>query len=140
MNFNLLGSRKEIPKDILLFFEKLEKNNNNKKKYTFNLAFNYGAWEEIIYCINQILSIYKLGKKNISINENIIKENLYLKNIPDPDLLIRTGGYKRLSNFLLLQLKYTELFFINTLWPDFNTRIFDKIIGKYKNINRKYGL
>ena len=78
--------------------------------------------------------------KNIVINEEIIRGNLYLPNIPDPDILIRTGGYQRLSNFLLFQLSYTELFFTKTLWPDITKKEIKKIFNTYMNIERKYGL
>ena len=141
INFNLIGNKENIPKDILAFFKNLENKNNEKKRMIFNLAFNYGAWEEIQNCIYNILkNSKKKPLKYKEINEKLIKENLYTKNIPDQDLLIRTGGYKRLSNFLLLQLKYTELFFIKTFWPDFNVKIFNNIIKKYNKIDRKYGL
>ena len=73
-------------------------------------------------------------------NENLIFDNLYLSNVPEPDILIRTGGYKRLSNFILFNLSYTELFFTNTLWPCFEMSELNKIIENYYKIDRKYGL
>ena len=79
----------------------------------------------------------KKTKKNISIKN--FERNLYTKNLPNPDILIRTGGYQRLSNFLLWQLAYTELFFLKKLWPDFTSKDLFKIINKYKKINRNYG-
>ena len=82
----------------------------------------------------------KFKKEKIKINDTIIKKNMYLENIPDPDILIRTGGYKRLSNFILMNLSYTELFFLKTLWPDLSKKEILKIFNEYKNINRKYGL
>ena len=81
----------------------------------------------------------KLKKKNININEKNIDNNLYTKNIPNPDLLIRTGNTKRLSNFLLWQISYSEIVFVKKLWPDFNNIDFRNIIKKYKNIKRNYG-
>ena len=80
-----------------------------------------------------------INKKNIKINEKNISQNLYTKNIPDPDFLIRTGDTHRLSNFLLWQLSYTEIFFEKRLWPDFKERHFNKIIKKYKSIKRNFG-
>ena len=81
----------------------------------------------------------KMIKKKYRINEKNIKNNLYTSNIPDPELLIRTGNTKRLSNFLLWQLAYTEIFFEKKLWPDFNENDFSKIILKYKRTKRNYG-
>ena len=80
-----------------------------------------------------------LNKKKISINENNISNNLYTKNIPDPEILIRTGNTKRLSNFLLWQLAYTEIFFEKKLWPDFNEKDYVRIIKKFKKIKRNFG-
>ena len=138
IDFRLLGKRENINKKILSFFDKLEKNQPSTKKIILNLAYNYGSWSELENCVKKISELYK--DKKFKINEKKIRENLYTKNIPDPDLLIRTGGKKRLSNFLLLQLKYTELFFIDTLWPDFDERVFLKILKEYQLINRTFGL
>ena len=141
VDFRLIGDRSNIDKNISSYFKKLEENNNNNKKIILNLADNYGSWKEIEYCISNIMNKYKNNKfSKLDINESLIKENLYTKNIPNPDILIRTGGNKRLSNFLLLQLKYTELFFIDTLWPDFNKSIFIKILEEFKNRKRSFGL
>ena len=100
------------------------------KKILVNLAINYGSKNEIL---NAIKNVKKQGSlKNF-------EKYLYTKNLPDPDILIRTGGRKRLSNFMLWQLAYTELFFINKLWPDFNSNDYIKIIKQYKNIKRNFG-
>lgn len=139
IDFKLIGDRKNINIDILSFFEKLEKNTNHEKKIILNLAYNYGSWNELEFCINNIINHYK-DNNDLLLNENLIRNNLYTKNIPDPDILIRTGGNNRLSNFLLLQLKYTELFFIETLWPDFNEHKFQKILEEYQIRKRTYGL
>ena len=101
---------------------------------TINLALNYGSKEEILNACKQFK-----GKKNKEINIKNFKNALYTKNIPDPDLLIRTGGTKRLSNFLLWQLAYTEIFFVDKLWPDFNNNDFDNIVKKFYNIKRNFG-
>ena len=110
--------------------EKLTSQNN---KLQINLALNYGSKNEII---DGIKSLIKNKKK---ITQKNISESLYTKDIPDPDILIRTGETKRLSNFLLWQLAYTEIFFEKKLWPDFNEKDYDKIIKKYMNIKRNFG-
>ena len=98
-----------------------------------NIALNYGSKIELIS------SIKKIKQKKIKINEKNIDKNLYLKNLPDPDILIRTGDTQRLSNFLLWQLSYTEIFFEKKLWPDFKTKDFNKILGKFKKVKRNFG-
>ena len=98
-----------------------------------NVALNYGSKSEIIN------SIKLINKRNIRINENNIKKNLFTKNIPDPDILIRTGNTQRLSNFMLWQLAYTEIFFEKKLWPDFNNYDFKKTLSKFKLIKRNFG-
>jgi len=142
VDFRLIGDRSSIDENISSYFKKLENNNiNNKKKIILNLAYNYGSWKELEYCISNIINKHDENRfSNSDINESLIKDNLYMKNIPNPDILIRTGGNKRLSNFLLLQLRYTELFFIDTLWPDFNETLFIKILEEFKNRKRTYGL
>ncbi len=110
-----------------------EKQTETNGTLQLNLALNYGSKSEIINSI-------KLLKKNkIKITEKSISNNLYTKNIPDPDILIRTGNTKRLSNFLLWQCAYTEIFFEKKLWPDFNQNDFNKIIKKFINIKRNFG-
>jgi len=110
-----------------------EKQTETNSTLQLNLALNYGSKSEIINSI-------KLLKKNkIKITEKSISNNLYTKNIPDPDILIRTGNTKRLSNFLLWQCAYTEIFFEKKLWPDFNQNDFNKIIKKFINIKRNFG-
>ena len=108
---------------------KTEKNNILQ----INLALNYGSKNELINAFKS------LQKKRISINEKNLSKHLLTKNIPDPDILIRTGNTKRLSNFLLWQLAYTEIFFEKKLWPDFNEKDYIKIIKKFKNIKRNFG-
>jgi len=132
IKIKFLGKKKFGKKlnTLLSNAEKLTKNNNLLQ---VNLALNYGSKSEIINSINI------LKRKNLLINENNISKNLYTKNIPDPNILIRTGNTHRLSNFLLWQIAYTEIFFINKLWPDFNENDFLKIINKYKNIKRNFG-
>jgi len=110
--------------------ENLTKFNNGTQ---INVALNYGAKSEIINAIKLIRS----KKLNFSIDN--LEKNLYTKNIPDPEILIRTGNTKRLSNFLLWQLSYTEIFFEKKLWPDFTDKDYEKVLKSYKNINRNFG-
>ena len=133
ININIIGEEKNIPKDILDIFKLSIKKKN--PSINLNIVFNYGTQHEIIYIINNFLN--NTDKK---INKDTIRSSMYLGNIPDPDVLIRTGGYQRLSNFILLNLSYTELYFTNTLWPDFNQKDLDDILLKFSNLNRNYGL
>jgi len=110
-----------------------EKKTFKNTKLQINLALNYGSKSELANAFKKLL------RNNERINENNISKNLYTKNIPDPDLLIRTGNTNRLSNFLLWQLAYSEIFFEKKLWPDFNEKDYDKIIKKFKKIKRNYG-
>ncbi len=137
VKIKIFGSRNNLPKKILDIFKKIETESNNNKKLNLNIAFNYGFKNEIKNIIKKII------ENNININLNDEKQinNLFnLGSLPDPDILIRTGGYKRLSNFIMYNLTYTELFFIETLWPEFSEEEFDSIIRQYLKIDRKYGL
>ncbi len=110
-----------------------QKVTNKNKKLQINLAINYGSKQEI-------LNAFKLiKKKKQNISEKSINDNLYTKNIPDPDILIRTGNTHRLSNFLLWQLAYTEIFFSEKLWPDFNEKDFLEILIKFNKTKRNFG-
>ncbi len=131
---NIIGQRKGLPKDIIDIVKLIEKKTIKNKKITLNLALNYGSKEEIINAFSNLIS-----KKKKEININNFEKELYTRNIPDPEILIRTGGTKRLSNFLLWQLAYTEIFFIDKLWPDFNENDFNEIIKKFYNIKRNFG-
>ena len=134
IRINIIGQKKRLPKDIIKIIKLIEKRTLKNKRITLNLALNYGSKEEILGACKKILS-----KKNSKINEKDFEKALYTKNIPDPDILIRTGGTKRLSNFLLWQLAYTEIFFINKLWPDFKENDLKKIINKFYSIKRNFG-
>ena len=110
-----------------------EKKTSKNKRLQINLALNYGSKAELIYAFKELV------KNKESINEKNLKKYLQTKDIPDPDILIRTGNTKRLSNFLLWQVAYSEIFFEKKLWPDFNEKDYYKIIKKYKNIKRNFG-
>ncbi len=137
VKIKIIGSKEELPQKIIDIFNEVEKISKNNSKMQINIAFNYGFKEEIKKVIKKIID-YK--KDFIFYNDEEIRNLFYLGNIPDPDILIRTGGYKRLSNFIMFNLTYTELFFSDTLWPDFTNHELEEIIINYKNINRKYGL
>ena len=130
----IIGQKKGLPKDIIEIVKLIEKKTLNNKRITLNLALNYGSKEEIINACKSL--VLKKGKK---INTSNFEKELYTKNRPDPEILIRTGGTKRLSNFLLWQLAYTEIFFVDKLWPDFNENDFNRIIIKFNKIKRNFG-
>ncbi len=137
IRIKVFGSKENIPKKIISIFNEAEEITKNNNLLNLNLAFNYGFKDEI----KEVLKNYKnqIDFINLS-NENDIKKLFFLGNISDPDILIRTGGHHRLSNFIMYNLTYTEFFFTDTLWPEFNTHEFGNIINKYNNIKRKYGL
>ena len=133
IKLKVIGNIDKFPsslKNKLIEAEKITKNN---VKIQVNVALNYGSKEEIIN------SVKKLSKYKLKINEKNITKNLYTSGIPDPEILIRTGNRQRLSNFLLWQLSYTEIFFIKKLWPDFNKDDFKHIISKFKMMRRNFG-
>ena len=130
IRINILGELSKLPTNIKSTLKKTTNLTKNNKKILVNLAINYGSK-------NEILNAFKITKKKVTIKK--FEKNLYTKNIPNPDLLIRTGGHKRLSNFMLWQLAYAELYFLRKLWPEFNTIDLKKIINNYKNIRRNFG-
>ncbi len=133
----IFGSRYKLPRKILEIFEKVESSSFNNNKLNLNIAFNYGFKDEI----KNILKLVSKREKIINFDdENEINKLFFLGSLPDPDILIRTGGHRRLSNFIMYNLTYTELFFTETLWPDFSEKEFNFIIDQYFKIERKYGL
>ena len=134
IKINIIGIKKKLPKDISKIINFIEKKTAKNRRLTLNLALNYGSQEEILSACKKIAD-NKIKEINVKNFEN----NLYTRHMPNPDILIRTGGTKRLSNFLLWQLAYTEIFFINKLWPDFNENDFNNIIKKFINIKRNFG-
>jgi len=131
---NILGKNTMLPRDIIKTLRLIEKQTLKNKIVTINFALNYGSKEEIIETCKKFIS-----SKNKNIDVNNFEKALYTKNMPNPDILIRTGGAKRLSNFLLWQLAYSELFFENKMWPDFNEKDYLKIISKFKKTKRNFG-
>ena len=134
IRIKFIGDLKNIPADLKVIIKKIQEKTKNNNRITVVFAFNYGAKSELI---NAFKKIHK-NKKN-KISEQLISNNLYTKNMPDPDILVRTGGEKRLSNFLLWQLSYAELFFIEKSWPDFNFLDLKKIVNKFTGIKRRFG-
>ena len=131
IKIKILGEKKFYNKlNKLLDFA--EKKTIRNTKLQINLALNYGSKKEIVYAFNKL-------KKRSKISENDINNNLYTKNIPEPEILIRTGNTQRLSNFLLWQAAYTEIFFEKKLWPDFKNEDLNKILKKFSNIKRNFG-
>ena len=130
---NILGKTSTFSQPLKKILKDTVKKTIKNKKLIVNLALNYGSKNEIKN------AFIKLKKKRSKITENEIGKNLYTSNQPDPDILIRTGGQKRLSNFMLWQLAYSELYFLNKLWPDFNANDLKKIIKDYRSIKRNFG-
>ena len=130
IKINILGEINKLSANIKNTLKKTINLTKKNKKITVNLAINYGSK-------NEILNALKKTKKKINVKN--FEKNLYTKNMPSPDILIRTGGHQRLSNFMLWQLAYAELFFLNKLWPDFNSGDLYKIINKYKKSKRNFG-
>ena len=133
IKINVLGNTKPLPKDVKNILNDILKRTKKNKKLIVNLALNYGSKNEIK---NSFIKIVK-NKQNFTLKN--ISKNFYTKNLPDPDILIRTGGKKRLSNFMLWQLAYSELYFLDKLWPDFNEKDLKKVINNYKLIKRNFG-
>lgn len=140
IQFRSIGRREGIPPEVL---EKLERSIELTKKNTglvVNIAFNYGSRVEIVDAIKNLAKDVKDGRLQVEqINEQTISDALYTKGLPDPDLLIRTSGEKRISNFLLWQLSYAELYFTEKYWPQFDKAEFEKAIQDYQNRERRFG-
>jgi undecaprenyl diphosphate synthase len=132
IQINILGKINLLPIKLKSVLHETINKTKKNNKIKVNLAINYGSKNEIVEAVK------KLKKKN-KISESEIKKNLYTKNLPDPDILIRTGGKKRLSNFMLWQLAYSEIYFLEKLWPEFSKKDLVKVIKNYKFIQRNYG-
>ena len=133
IKFKVLGDLNKFPKNLKNSINNAIKLTSKNSKLQINLALNYGSKDEILR------SLKLVTKKKLQINIKNIEKYLYTSNMPDPDILIRTGNTNRLSNFLLWQLSYSEIFFVKKLWPDFNKKDFNKILFKFKKIKRNYG-
>ena len=133
IKLKFIGELSKLPIKLQKLIKLSEKQTINKKSLQIYIALNYGSKTELINTVK------KIKQKKIKINEKNIDKNLYTKHQPDPDILIRTGDTHRLSNFLLWQLSYTEIFFEKKLWPDFRGKDFNRILNKFKNIKRNFG-
>ena len=133
IKLKIIGNINVFNKKLKKKLQKSENLTKNNKRLQVNLALNYGSKLELINAFK------KLSKNKLIINVKNIEKNLYTSNIPDPDILIRTGSTHRLSNFLLWQLAYSEIFFENKLWPDFKENDYNKILEKFKKTKRNYG-
>ena len=133
IKINILGKTELLPKNLKKTLKETIKKTKKNNKLVVNLALNYGSKSELVDAFNKI----KKSKKKNSISQ--IEKNLYTKNIPNPDILVRTGGQKRLSNFMLWQLAYAELYFLEKLWPDFNEKDLKRIIKDFRFVKRNFG-
>ena len=132
IKLNIVG-KKNFSTKLNSLLNLSEKKTSKNKRLQINLALNYGSKAELIYAFKELV------KNKESINEKNLKKYLQTKDIPDPDILIRTGNTKRLSNFLLWQVAYSEIFFEKKLWPDFNEKDYHKILNRFKNVKRNFG-
>ncbi len=138
IKIKVIGERHNLPVKLIKLITEAEKKTHDHKNLTLVLAFNYGFK-------NEVISAFKKGYTELQNNNNNLeginfKNLFYLGEIPDPDILIRTGGFRRLSNYLMYNLCYTELFFTKTLWPDFDKNELENVINEFQNIKRNYGL
>ena len=133
IKINIIGNIKILPKKVRLRLAESMRRTNKCKKILINLAINYGSKNEILEAVRNI------KRKKVPISIKNFENNLYTKNLPDPDILIRTGGKKRLSNFLLWQLAYSEIYFVDKLWPDFNVADYRRVIKHFKRVKRNFG-
>tara|TARA_B100001996_G_scaffold230472_1_gene177753 strand:+ start:687 stop:1364 length:678 start_codon:yes stop_codon:yes gene_type:complete len=133
IRLKIIGNIKKFPKKIQIKLKNVQKITDKNKKLQLILALNYGSKSEIVNAIKLMKS------KKIKVNEVSVDNSLYTKGIPNPDILIRTGNTNRLSNFLLWQISYSEIFFVKKMWPDFNERDYKNIIVRFKKIKRNFG-
>jgi len=133
IKFIMIGSKKLLSKKLVKILINSEKVTKNNSTLQINLALNYGSKSELINAFNLI------KKKKINFTEFNINKHLYTNNLPDPDLLIRTGNTNRLSNFMLWQLAYSEIYFEKKLWPDFSVKDYNKILNNFKRTKRNFG-
>ena len=140
IQFRTIGCRDGVPGSLLKAIESVISETSANDGLIVNLAFNYGSRMEIVDAVQNIVRSVKEGRLDVAdICEQTVSEALYTKGLPDPDLLIRTSGEQRISNFLLWQLSYAELYFTDKLWPDFDTEEFKRAIIDYQERERRYG-
>lgn len=141
MRVKVIGRKEGLDDDIRTQIEELEKATENNTGLTFSIALNYGSRDEIIRGIQQVAEDVKNGKVAVEqITEDLFSSYLDTKGLPEPDLMIRTSGEQRISNFLTWQLAYTEFYFTDVPWPDFNKKELEKAVEAFQNRDRRYGL
>ena len=133
IKIKVIGNISPFPTDLKHKLKNVQKLTRKNSNIQVNMALNYGSRQELVHALR------KLKNKNLLINESNINHNLYTKGMPDPEILIRTGNTNRVSNFMIWQSIYSEIFFIKKMWPDFNKKDFKKIILIFKKINRNFG-
>ncbi len=133
IKIKIIGNKSRLSTNLRKIIKLVENKTKKNNKISIQLALNYGSKNEIVN------SLKIINKKKQRITKENLEKNLYTSGLPNPDILIRTGGQTRLSNFLLWQIAYTEIFFVSKMWPDFNSNDFDKILNKFKNIKRNFG-
>ena len=140
VKIRIIGNREGVSKDIIKLIESSEFLTRNNDGLYLQIAFNYSGRDEIVNALKKIGASIKSGDIDpYNINEDIVDSNLFTAGLPEPDLLIRTGSEKRISNFLLWQLAYTEIYFEKSLWPDFNKDLLTEAINDFNNRYRRYG-
>tara|TARA_B100001175_G_scaffold88476_1_gene74516 strand:+ start:2328 stop:3002 length:675 start_codon:yes stop_codon:yes gene_type:complete len=132
IKINIIGNLSKLPNKVKSSLKRVIKLTAKNKKIIVNLAINYGSKLEMIHAFKKLKD-----KRNINLNS--FKKNLYTNNLPDPDILIRTGGHKRLSNFMLWQLAYAEIYFLAKLWPDFTGNDLKKVLNNFQKVKRNFG-
>lgn len=140
VRFQIVGRTDGVPEVVLKSINNAIEGTKDCTGLVFNLAFNYGGRLEITDAVKSIAQDVKDSKISVDqIDEQLISDSLYTKGLPDPDLLIRTSGEQRISNFLLWQLSYAEFYFTNKLWPEFNVEEFNKALAEYQKRDRRFG-
>lgn len=129
-----MGDLTKLPKDTVDSLKKILSEAKDNKGMIVNIALNYGGRDEIVHAVNKIISA---GVREI--NKDVLSDCMYTGGLPDPDVIIRSSGEKRLSNFMLWQAAYSELIFLDEYWPDFDAAVFKKIIEEYSKRDRRYG-
>ena len=135
-----LGHRELLPDRVVEAIEYAESRTKDYKEYNYSLAVAYGGRQEIVRSMKKIGEKIESGEIDSNqINADLISDNLYTSGLPDPDLILRTSGEERVSNFLLWQLAYSEIYFVKKLWPDFLPKDYNKILNNFKNLKRNFG-
>lgn len=140
IKIRFIGDTSVLSKEILSLIDKVNEISKTKDGMVLNIAINYGGRLELVKAVKDISAMIESSKVNIEdIDENLIANNLYTRNQPDPDIIIRTGGEHRISNFLIWQSAYSEYFILDKMWPSFDKKDIDNVIEQYRNRNRRFG-